>query len=44
VAYHTGQVAYLVRLLRPDATWLTVPPGQSRNVPGAYRQPSEPRV
>src|SRR5262245_27536300 len=37
-AYHTGQILYLVRLLRPDSAWLTVPPGQSRNVPGAYRQ------
>jgi uncharacterized damage-inducible protein DinB len=43
VAYHTGQVAYLARLLRPDSTWLTIPPGQSRNVPGAYRRPPEPR-
>src|SRR5262245_4995506 len=35
-AYHTGQILYLVRLWRPDSPWLTVPPGQSRNVPGAY--------
>jgi hypothetical protein len=42
VAYHTGQVLYLVRLLRPDAAWLTVPPGQSRGLPGAYRRLPEP--
>jgi hypothetical protein len=41
VAYHTGQVLYLVRLLRPDATWQTIPPGQSRGVPGGYRRPPE---
>jgi uncharacterized damage-inducible protein DinB len=35
-AYHTGQILYLVRLWRPDSPWLTVPPGQSRNVGGAY--------
>jgi uncharacterized damage-inducible protein DinB len=43
VAYHTGQVLYLVRLMRPDSTWLTVPPGQSRGVPGGYRRLPEPR-
>jgi uncharacterized damage-inducible protein DinB len=42
VAYHTGQVVYLVRLLHPGSAWLTVPPGQSRNVPGAYRRLNEP--
>jgi uncharacterized damage-inducible protein DinB len=36
VAYHTGQILYLVRLLRPDAAWLTVPPGQSRGLRGRY--------
>ena len=25
-AYHTGQITYLVRLLRPDSEWLTMPP------------------
>jgi uncharacterized damage-inducible protein DinB len=39
VAYHTGQVLYLARLLRPESTWLTIAPGQSRNQPGTYRQP-----
>jgi hypothetical protein len=38
VAYHTGQVLYLSRLLRPESSWLTVPPGQSRGVPGHYRR------
>ena len=37
-AYHVGQITYLTRLLRPDATWLTIPPGQSRGVQGGYRQ------
>jgi hypothetical protein len=37
VAYHTGQILYLARWLRPDATWLTVPPGASRGIPGRYR-------
>jgi hypothetical protein len=41
VAYHTGQVLYLVRLLRPDADWQTIPPGQSRGVPGGYRRHPE---
>jgi hypothetical protein len=39
VAYHTGQILYLVRLIRPESDWLTVPPGRSRDVPGAYRRP-----
>jgi uncharacterized damage-inducible protein DinB len=38
VAYHTGQVLYLVRWLRPESPWLTIPPGQSRGFPGNYRQ------
>jgi hypothetical protein len=38
VAYHTGQILYIVRLLRPDSTWLTMAPGQSRGQPGAYRK------
>jgi hypothetical protein len=42
VAYHTGQILYLVRLYRPDSVWQTVPPGQSRNIPGAYRKVPEP--
>jgi uncharacterized damage-inducible protein DinB len=38
IAYHTGQILYLVRLLRPDSAWLTVAPGQSKGLPGTYRQ------
>jgi uncharacterized damage-inducible protein DinB len=38
-AYHTGQILYVTRLLRPDAAWLTIPPGQSRSHQrGAYRK------
>jgi hypothetical protein len=37
-AYHTGQILYLVRLWRPDGPWLTIPPGQSKNVRGTYLQ------
>jgi hypothetical protein len=39
VAYHVGQILYLVRWMRPDAKWLTVPPGGSRGLPGSYRRP-----
>ena len=39
VAYHTGQILYLVRWSRPESEWLTVPPGESRDVPGVYRRP-----
>jgi uncharacterized damage-inducible protein DinB len=28
-AYHVGQILYVARLLRPESTWLTIPPGQS---------------
>ena len=38
VAYHTGQILYVVRLLRPEAPWVTIAPGQSRGFPGEYRQ------
>ncbi len=38
VAYHTGQITYLSRWLRPDSPWLTIAPGQSKGVPGGYRQ------
>ena len=38
VAYHTGQIVYLARLIRPESPWLTVPPGASRGIPGAYRR------
>jgi hypothetical protein len=42
LAYHTGQILYVARLLRPQGAWLTVPPGQSKNVPGGYRRHTEP--
>ena len=31
VAYHTGQILYLTRLLKTDTKWLTIAPGQSSN-------------
>jgi uncharacterized damage-inducible protein DinB len=42
LAYHTGQILYLARLLRPESTWQTIPPGQSRDARGAYRKPPGP--
>lgn len=30
LAYHAGQIAYLARLFRPDAPWITIAPGTSR--------------
>lgn len=36
--YHVGQILYLVRLLRPDAAWLTIAPGQSHGHAGNYRR------
>ncbi|HEX3358913.1 MAG TPA: DinB family protein [Tepidisphaeraceae bacterium] len=36
-AYHTGQILYLVRLWKPDSTWLTIAPGQSRSHRASYR-------
>jgi uncharacterized damage-inducible protein DinB len=39
VAYHTGQILYLARLLAPDSVWLTIPPGKSRkHSQGEYRK------
>ena len=35
-AYHVGQILYIARIMKPDAEYLTVPPGQSRNVAGGY--------
>jgi hypothetical protein len=37
-AYHTGQILYLGRLLRPEAEWLTIAPGESRLHPASYRR------
>jgi uncharacterized damage-inducible protein DinB len=42
VAYHTGQIAYLVRWIRPESAWLTIRPGQSRGVAGTYRSQTSP--
>ncbi len=39
-AYHIGQILYLARLGQPDSKWLTVPPGQSRQHSGKYRNPT----
>ncbi len=35
-AYHTGQIMYLARLLKPDAPWITIPPGTSATHPASY--------
>ncbi len=40
-AYHTGQILYVARLVRPDAPWQTVPPGGSRQARTYF---GEPRV
>jgi len=40
IAYHVGQILYLVRWMKPDSTWLTIPPGQSNRTAGNYRQPN----
>ena len=37
VAYHTGQILYLVRWMKPDASWQTIAPGASGAARGAYR-------
>lgn len=39
-AWHVGQILYVARLLKPAAPWLTVAPGKSSAVPGAYRSQS----
>jgi uncharacterized damage-inducible protein DinB len=36
VAYHTGQILYVARLLRPENTWLTIAPGQSHTHQANY--------
>jgi uncharacterized damage-inducible protein DinB len=36
-AYHTGQILYLVRFLKPDAAWITIAPGQSKSHRPGYR-------
>jgi uncharacterized damage-inducible protein DinB len=42
IAYHTGQILYLVRLLNPTSQWQTIPPGQSAAHRPSYRQPPSP--
>ena len=36
VAYHTGQILYLCRLLAPDAPYLTIAPGATKSHPSNY--------
>ena len=36
-AYHVGQILYVARLLKPDAPYLTIPPGGSKSHQAAYR-------
>lgn len=35
-AYHTGQIAYLSRVLNPAGAWQTIPPGQSKTHRSSY--------
>jgi uncharacterized damage-inducible protein DinB len=39
VAYHTGQILFIARLLNPEGTYLTIPPGGSRQHVAGYLQP-----
>jgi len=39
-AYHTGQILYLARWLKPEREWLTIAPGHSGLQPGTYRRPT----
>lgn len=41
VAYHTGQILYLARLLRPNGPWLTIAPGQSQSHKPSYLGPAK---
>jgi hypothetical protein len=36
VTYHVGQLLYLVRLLNPNAAWLTIAPGKSHEIRPGY--------
>ena len=38
-AYHVGQILYLVRLLTPDAPYLTIAPGKSNDHKPGYLKP-----
>lgn len=43
LAYHAGQVTYLARMFRPDAPWITIAPGRSReHNAGRYLAPDRP--
>ena len=38
-SYHVGQIVYLARLLKADGwTWITIPPGQSKQFTKRYLQ------
>ena len=39
VAYHTGQILYIARLLCPQSRWLTIAPGRSSTSTGKYLKP-----
>ena len=36
--YHIGQVMYLVRMVKPESTWVTIAPGKSKEYKGSYRK------
>ena len=38
IAYHAGQILYIVRMVRPDAEWLTIAPGKSGKHVAGYRK------
>lgn len=38
-AYHVGQILYAARIVRPDAPWLTIAPGQSQAHAARYLAP-----
>ena len=38
-AYHVGQITYVARLLKPDAPYLTIPPGRSQGHKPGYLKP-----
>jgi len=41
LAYHVGQITYLMRLLRPDSSWLSIAPGQSKQHAPSYTRPAK---
>ena len=40
VAYHTGQILYVARMLNPNGDWLTIAPGKSREHQAGYMKPT----